>query len=160
MRKMKISEIIGDIDEEYINEATEYVKVKRSFRDVWLKWGGLFLGLVVILLAGGKLISYFKQSKVDKPRELVTLEGMNRPYVDYEFEKISPGFILGSTWPTEYLSPSECCDFLTFGGNYYTMHGYAEASVIGELLGEGECKIFDGELRGHDNLLGTGMFEV
>lgn len=59
MRKNRISEIIGNINQKYVNEATAYVgETKAVHRPVWIKWGAVAVCLcliVVVMVAVPKL---------------------------------------------------------------------------------------------------------
>ena len=52
MRKNRISEIIGNINQKYVNEATAYTgEVKAVRRPVWMKWGAVAACLCLIVAA-------------------------------------------------------------------------------------------------------------
>ena len=72
MLKYKISEIISNIDEEYICEATDYVRVKsRRFLN-WIKGKVWILGLVVLIVLGVKFIPVLLGNIFEKePEKLV-----------------------------------------------------------------------------------------
>ncbi|MBQ8278592.1 MAG: hypothetical protein IJZ23_02005 [Roseburia sp.] len=162
MRKKKISEIMDYIDIEYVNEATNYVKLEPSQRSGWRKWGVLAACFAMVILAGVMLLPSIWKSNTSG--ELVTLEEMNRPYSDSKVaEKINLNYsasIGGLEWPTEYLTLAERCGSLKFHETSYTMHGYADESLIGERIGDGECNIYDSTVQIWDNFIGTEMFEV
>lgn len=56
MMKRKISEIISNIDEEYICEATDYVKVKSNPLLEWIKGKFWLVGLVILIMISARLI--------------------------------------------------------------------------------------------------------
>lgn len=160
MRKKKISEIMDFIDVNYINEAASYVKLEPSKRPAWKKWGILAACFVVTIIVGVIVLPSVWKSK-DSAKELVTIEDLNRPYKEMELEEIILADIMGDgIWPAEYLTLAETCDALTFAEHFYDMHGYTEEKFVGELLGEGECNIYDGVKRGAGNIVGTQRFEV
>lgn len=167
MMKRKILEIMDKIDDKYINEALEYEMLKPKAKGQWIKWGIMAACVTVIILAGAIVLPVFMEYGVSEQR-WVTLEEMNRPYRDLEVKKIAceydSDFVGGgaeSGWPVEYLTLAERVDSLTFQGDFYDMHGWADASLIGEMLGDGECKIYDSSnLRGQDNVVGKQLFQV
>lgn len=53
MRKKRISETIGNIDRNYVNEATAYTKeVKVTHRPAWIKWGAVAACLLLTCSLG------------------------------------------------------------------------------------------------------------
>ena len=56
MMKQKISEIISNIDEEYIREATDYVRIKSRPLIEWIKSKIWLVGLLVLIIFGGTLL--------------------------------------------------------------------------------------------------------
>ncbi len=72
MMKQKISEIMSNIDEEYICEATDYVRVKsRRFLN-WIKGKVWILGLVVLIVLGVKFMPMLLGNILEKePEKLV-----------------------------------------------------------------------------------------
>lgn len=53
MRKNRISETIGNIDQKYVNEATAYTgEPKAVRRPVWIKWGTIAACFAIIFMAG------------------------------------------------------------------------------------------------------------
>ena len=162
MRKKKISEIISYLDGEYVNEATDYTKLEPSKRSSWLKWGILAACFVVAILAGAILFPSVWKSNTS--RELLTIAEMNRPYKGIEVNEISFGdnFLMGDDgkWPAEYMTLAECCDHMTFQDNFYAMYGYTQESFVGEVIGEGECTVYDSASRGQEHVIGTETFEV
>lgn len=53
MRKNRISETIGNIDQKYVSEATAYTgEPKAVRRPVWIKWGAIAACFAIIFMAG------------------------------------------------------------------------------------------------------------
>lgn len=53
MRKNRISETIGNIDQKYVNEATAYTgEAKTVRRPVWMKWGAIAASFAFVMLIG------------------------------------------------------------------------------------------------------------
>lgn len=57
MRKNKISEAIGNINEKYVNEAALYTgEAKAVYRNRWLKWGSIAACLICVFAIGLTMI--------------------------------------------------------------------------------------------------------
>ena len=70
MMKRKISEIISNINEEYICEATDYVRIKSRPLLEWIKGKFWIVGLVVLIVLGGKFLpvllgNIFKKNQIN-----------------------------------------------------------------------------------------------
>ena len=73
MMKQKISEIISNIDEEYIREATDYVRIKSRPLVEWIKGKIWLAGLLVLIIFGGTLLPVLFDGNLFKkePEKLV-----------------------------------------------------------------------------------------
>ena len=72
MRKNRISETIGNIDQKYVNEATAYTgEAKAVRRPVWIKWGAIAACLALVAVIG---IGVFQSGLFGGNEQIATLD--------------------------------------------------------------------------------------
>lgn len=75
MRRNKISETISNIDQSYVNEATEYTgTAKTAHRPAWMKWGAIAACFALIAVLG---IGVFQSGLFGDNEHIATLENGN-----------------------------------------------------------------------------------
>lgn len=126
MRKRKISEIIGNINQKYVDEAAAYTGIeKHDRRYAWKKWSGLAASFALLMLAGAAILpAVLKGSEADSAKYKYHISGAEG---DME-------------WPWEYKTDSEKYQTIEFNGNAYSIKNLN--SIDTELLGDalGTCK--------------------
>ena len=76
MRRNKISETIGNIDQKYVNEATAYSgETKAVRRPVWVKWGAIAACLVLVAVIG---FGVFQSGLFGGNEQIATLDNGNK----------------------------------------------------------------------------------
>lgn len=76
MRKNKISEIIGNIEQKYVNEATAYTgETKAVLRTVWMKWGAVAACFALVAVIGFGL---FQSGLFKGNEQIATLDNGNK----------------------------------------------------------------------------------
>jgi len=87
MRRNKISEVIGNINQKYVNEATAYTgTAKVNRRSVWMRWGAI-AACFAIAVSTVFVINYINKPVVDLPI-------VNQPNSDSEKEFIVKNGVL------------------------------------------------------------------
>ena len=72
MRKNRISETIGNIDQKYVNEATTYTgEAKTVRRPAWMKWGAIAASLALVAVIG---IGVFQSGLFGGNEQIATLD--------------------------------------------------------------------------------------
>lgn len=126
MRKRKISEIIGNINQKYVDEAAAYTGIEKHDRPyARKKWSGLAASFALLMLAGAAILpAVLKGSEADSAKYKYYISGAER---DME-------------WPWEYKTDSEKYQTIEFNGNAYSIKNLN--SIDTELLGDalGTCK--------------------
>ena len=72
MKKEKLYEVLGDINEEYVNEA--HMTAKKKSRPVWLKWGAMAACLALVVMV----------ATVSLP--MISDNGNTTPTIAYQYE--------------------------------------------------------------------------
>ncbi len=76
MRKNKISETIGNINQKYVNEATAYTGEAKVVHDTrWMKWGAVAACFALIAVLG---ISIFQSGLFGDGEQIATLDDGNK----------------------------------------------------------------------------------
>lgn len=126
MRKRKVSEIIGNINQKYVDEAAAYTGIEKHDRPyARKKWSGLAASFALLVLAGAAILpAVLKGSEADSAKYKYYISGAER---DME-------------WPWEYKTDSEKYQTIEFNGNAYSIKNLN--SIDTELLGDalGTCK--------------------
>ena len=126
MRKRKVSEIIGNINQKYVDEAAAYTGIEKHDRPyARKKWSGLAASFALLMLAGAAILpAVLKGSEADSAKYKYYISGAER---DME-------------WPWEYKTDSEKYQTIEFNGNAYSIKNLN--SIDTELLGDalGTCK--------------------
>jgi hypothetical protein len=87
MKKEKLYEAIGEIDDNYINDA--HLTAKKKSRPVWVKWGALAACLCLMLVASMPFVSNIHQQKDPvEPIDVVVFNGAYYEILDKDNAKI------------------------------------------------------------------------
>lgn len=141
MRRKRISETIGNINEKYVEEATAYTGGKIVRHGGWLKWVVIAASCAAVLLAGILLLPQLSGGKTNS----VLLGGLLRPYREV---KISGGESGLYVWPWEDRTICEKYLSMTLDGRKYVSRAGAvnrplSEEVLGEVIGNCEAEGYD-----------------
>lgn len=130
MKRKKISEVMGNINPKYVEEASDYKgKEKTSYRKNWYKWG-VAAACFILLVLGGISI-------------LPLLSGPLSSQLKYKHQIM--GAESAIEWPWEYKTMAEKYHTLRYDSREYgikNMNPVSEA-VLAERLGTGEAEGVD-----------------
>ncbi len=130
-KRQKISEIIGNLDDNLIHDAISQPKAKQS--KLWLKWGAAAASFALILGGGLMLLP-------DNKAEATNIGGVERYYKEdaaWQTESVA------RVWEWEYLTVSERYSTVHFNGKTYQTGKQIDAEYVGALLGIGEGEGYD-----------------
>lgn len=137
MSREKISEVIDNIDEKYVNEAICYEGKENNTRKLaWYKWGALVACVGLLVLGCIKFLPMLI-NKEDVDSEWNASQGRYQYYVKEE------GF--SKEWPWEYMTLSEKYRTVNYDGREYGIKSSYSipAEVIESKLGVGEASGVD-----------------
>ena len=133
MSKEKISEVISNIDDKYVNEAVSYEgKIKEAKKVTWYKWAAMVACFVMLVFICVKVLPVIK-SKEDIDKEGDVSKGKYQYYVNEE------GF--AKEWPWEYMTNGEKYRTVKYNGREYSIKSVSAISedVLKTELGVGEA---------------------
>lgn len=137
MSREKISEVIDNIDEKYVNEAACYEgKLKSTKKVNWYKWGAMVACFAALTIVCIKVLPMLN-SKEDIDSEGEGTQGKYQYYVE------EVGF--AKEWPWEYMTISEKFRTVNYDGKEYSIKNSYPISqeVIKGKLGTGEASGID-----------------
>lgn len=137
MSREKISEVIDNIDEKYVNEAACYEDKLRSTKKVaWYKWGAMVACFAALTIVCIKVLPMLN-SKEDIDSEGEGTQGKYQYYVE------EVGF--AKEWPWEYMTISEKFRTVNYDGKEYSIKNSYPISqeVLKSKLGVGEASGVD-----------------
>lgn len=150
MSREKISEVIDNIDEKYVNEAACYEgKIKETKKATWYKWGTMVACFALLAFVGIKFIPMLIS------KEDINSEG-EASHGKYQYYVSEVGF--AKEWPWEYMTLSEKYQTVNYDGREYSIKSFS--SISAEVF---ESKLGVGEALGVDLYTGkkyTESFEV
>ena len=133
MSRDKISEVISNIDEKYVNEAVCYEgKIKETKKVTWYKWAAMVACFVMLVFICVKVLPVIN-SKEDIDKEGDVSKGKYQYYVNEE------GF--AKEWPWEYMTNGEKYRTVNYNGREYSIKSVSSisAEVLKSKLGVGEA---------------------
>ena len=133
MIRKKISEVIDNIDEKYVNEAVCYEgKIKSTKKVTWYKWGVMVACFVMLIFVCVKVLPMLN-SKEDIDSEGDVSQGKYQYYVN------EVGF--AKEWPWEYMTNGEKYRTVNYDGREYNIKSFSSisAEVLKSELGVGEA---------------------
>lgn len=133
MSREKISEVIDNIDEKYVNEAACYEgKIKVTKKATWYKWGAMVACFVTLVFICIKVLPMLNS------KEDINSEG-EAPYGKYQYYVSEVGF--AKEWPWEYMTLSEKYQTVNYDGREYSIKSFSSisAEVLKSELGVGEA---------------------
>ena len=137
MRKEKISEVLGYMDEQLVEEAGDFTgveKVKKTIK--WKTWGIPVLCACAALLAG----IVWLPGLLGRDTKQVDIGGITREYK----EMVAWSNELALIWPWEYQTITEQFGTLTMEGAEYRIRGMGiTETFLGEELGSYPAKGYD-----------------
>lgn len=149
MRKKEISDVMGNIDEKYINEAVSYEgKEIRVRRGGLLKWGALAACLAAVITVGALTLpplmkktgtSDDKNDHTTDDKLVVMVGGIARPYKNlngYEEEMVD------YAWEWEYLTIEEQYPGININGTEFYLAGEMDEALVGEMIGSFEAESY------------------
>lgn len=137
MRKEKISEVLGYMDERLVEEAGDFNGVeKRQKAKKWKRWGIPLLCACAALLAG----IVWLPGLLGRDTKQVDIGGITREYK----EMVAWSNELAMIWPWEYQTITEQFGSLTMEGAEYRIRGMGiTEALLGEELGSYPAKGYD-----------------
>lgn len=136
MRRERISEVIGSIDQKYVDEATACIDVKTVRRSRWMRWCVATASVAAALLAGIFLLPQLS----GKNAEGSLLGGLIRPYGQIKVG----GSEIDIEWPWEEKMMYERYQSMTFSGEEYRTRAKAISQLLlGEVIGSCEAEGYD-----------------
>lgn len=137
MRRMKISESIGYINDKYVNEAVFYSGEERAICQKRLqKWGTAVACLAALIVVGVYVILSQEQDNGGQ----ATVGGLLRPYQDISVTVDE----IGIEWQWEYKTLYEQYMVINLNGNeYISRMSEVSASFLGDKIGSVEAEGYD-----------------
>ena len=137
MRRTKVSESIGYINDKYVNEATLYTGKERAGRhNRLLKWGAAACCLTAILIVGVSVMT----SREGNHDGQVMVGGLLRPYRDISARADE----IAIEWQWEYMTLYEQYATIDLNGKeYISRMREVGASFLGDGLGSGDAEGYD-----------------
>ncbi|MBQ2980957.1 MAG: hypothetical protein IJD58_02405 [Lachnospiraceae bacterium] len=136
MSREKISEVIDNINDKYVNEAASYEGKENNIRkSAWYKWGAMVACFALLVLGCIKFLPMLiSEEDVDNESN----EG-NVSQVRYQYYVNEEGF--AKEWPWEYMTLSEKYRTVNYDGKEYSIKSSYPISqeVIKGKLGTGEA---------------------
>lgn len=133
MSREKLSKVIDNIDEKYVNEAASYERKENNTRKLaWYKWGAMVACFALLVFGCIKFLPMLiSEEDVDN-------EG-NVSQVRYQYYVNEEG--LAKEWPWEYMTLSEKYRTVNYDGKEYSIKSSSVLSeeVIDSKLGVGEA---------------------
>ena len=138
MKKKRISDIISNLDENIIEEATTYQKSKVSKKTIMMRWTAACAACLIVIVGVAIAIpQFFNNNDADKPEangKIVSIGGITREYKkDINISENNATIV----WPWKYLEIQNQYPYFDFNGKKYELHASSiDQSYIGENLGE------------------------
>lgn len=129
MKREKISEVMENINEKYVEETATYTgKTKTVKKGSWYKWGAMAACIALVVIGGVKLIP--------------SLLGDN---ADGKYIHQIAGKEYAMVWPWEYKTLGEKYQTVTYDGKTYSIKSFRKISMdsLGQSLGTVEVEGVD-----------------
>ncbi len=137
MRKEKISEVLGYMDEQLVEEAGDFTggeKVKKTKK--WKRWGIPALGICATVIAG----IVWLPGLIGMGTGQVDIGGITREYKKVSISSGEAAII----WPWEYQTITEQFGTLSMGNEEYRIRGMGiSEALLGEELGSYPARGYD-----------------
>lgn len=136
MRKKEVSEIIGNIDDRYIDEAAAY-KGKRR-KAMW-KWGAIAACLAAFISGNifGRPHAPKPEPKESGDKLVVMVGGIARPYKN---TAVYTEEMVDYAWEWEYLTIAEQYSYIIINETEYYLAGEMDRSLLGDVIGSFEAE--------------------